>query len=705
MDEIRQKVVLRRFYISFAVVELVLYLLLMAFVLPWWHASNHPVVLSLGAGSAQNVQLAYAVDEEPLPLVPLGDPEGYQWKWGTELPPRPSYELALVFPDGTVGDVVLKDLNVTCLTEGAETYSMDLSLLDELDETGVRVNKISTGYRVQAEPGGAVPVSVYLPTTSPFEWLAIWFKATFGFVVVGFILFFSLATFVRFPDGVHAYRKKAPFHEVLVFLVCAIIGAVAHLHLVRHAMPAFSPGESEGYLLQAIGTSSDGSDLPSQGHRPGYPTFLAQVGEWTSWDLTNHTIVQAIFFCLALLILGLSLVRLIQGYFLGPIVLLAMVSPPVIFASRHIGVESVAASCWMLSMAAFLLYWQRDGFLRWLGIILFSLFAFWTAAITPTGLMLYMLPIGLVSGTVWWTVKVRGSEFWGMSVLWRAASQAVIPFVVLFGGSLYLSSLEADNPAVCSLPGPSAVAPFTSGMFEVRALVGSPAYGKIINERASNDYSFDGPAMKEFSGLAEASMDELPLRAKLVAWGRLTGWGLFLPDVNTYGQEPLNSDYRVWTRFRTERQAQEVRTELVKIMRATGTVVQVMEKRSNKQLVTYNQTIVPVYKWFYRVLLFAALVGWMIGLSERKYLAAVLVFPFLLKVLMHILTMDVTSESVQVLDACLWLGALAGLLCLNPKAQQKATDESDRRCMPPIRPKKLMTRHKDVPGTQGLPTD
>ena len=115
MDEHRQKVILRRFYISFVVTELVLYLFLMVFVLPWWHASNHPVVLSLGTGSEQNIQLAYSEDEDPLPLVPLGEPEGYQRYWGTELPPRPGYELALVFPEGTVGDVVLRDLKVTSL--------------------------------------------------------------------------------------------------------------------------------------------------------------------------------------------------------------------------------------------------------------------------------------------------------------------------------------------------------------------------------------------------------------------------------------------------------------------------------------------------------------------------------------------------------------------------------------------------------------
>jgi hypothetical protein len=46
----------------------------------------------------------------------------------------------------------------------------------------------------------------------------------------------------------------------------------------------------------------------------------------------------------------------------------------------------------------------------------------------------------------------------------------------------------------------------------------------------------------------------------------------------------------------------------------------------------------------------------------------------------------------------LWLGALAGLLCINPRAMQKPTDETDRRTMQPIRPKRLFTRQETIPG-------
>jgi hypothetical protein len=357
-------------------------------------------------------------------------------------------------------------------------------------------------------------------------------------------------------------------------------------------------------------------------------------------------------------------------------------------------------------MAAVIFLWQRDGWMRWVGMGLFGLTAAVAASISPAGLMLYMLPLGLLVGTLWWTVSIRGKEFWELSILWRGAGQALLPFVILVLAAVYLAISRPGGESVLSLPAPKPAAPFASGMFEVACLEDPVAYASIINERAANGYAFDGPAMmKRYPGIAEAAYERLPFRARLVAWGRLSGWGLFLPRIETYSGDPLNVDYGLRTRFKNEAVAEDVRSGINDVMRQTGVAVHVMEKHSNRQLVAYNTSILPVYSWFYRVLLFAALAGWMIGLGERKYLAAVLVLPFLLKVLLHVLTLDVSSEYVQSLDACLWLGALAGLICVNPKAMQKPTDESDRRFLPPIRPKRLLTRHKDVPGTTGLPMD
>ena len=132
------------------------------------------------------------------------------------------------------------------------------------------------------------------------------------------------------------------------------------------------------------------------------------------------------------------------------------------------------------------------------------------------------------------------------------------------------------------------------------------------------------------------------------------------------------------------------------VMRVTRQPVHVMEKRSDPWLVSYNNTFVSIYSWFYRVLLFVALGAWLIALSERKYLGAILVVPYMANLLAHVMCFDLTNYRLQSLDAFLWVAALAGLVAVNPKAMQKPTDESDRRCMAPIRPKRLLTRFTKV---------
>jgi hypothetical protein len=705
MDGNRNKVVLQRFYRTFLIISLAIYLLLMIFVLPWWHVSNYPVQVTLGPGPVQKVELAYSPDEEPLPLVPIGESQGYQLSLGTELPPRPSYELALVFPEGTMGELVLKDIKIIRPDDVRETYSLAGGEVADPGDGSIYLRKTSSGYRIRADAGGILPVSIDLPSVSPFAWLTIWFRASVGFLVVCLVIFFTLVTFFRFPDTVQAFRKKTPSYEVAILLACAFVGAFIHVNLVRHSMPVFTPGESDLYIYGATGMVADNAATDATPLHPGYPAFLSSVAGWTSWDLSNHTIVQALLFCLSVILIGLSCVRLIPGYILGPCMFFALMSPPAIWASRHIGMESILSTSWIASIAAFIFFWQRDGWGRWPAMIVFSIFALTATSVSPAGMVLFSLPAGLLIGTIWWTVSIRGSEFWGMAVLWKSFSQAFVPFLLLAAGSVFFQIISPSSQFICALPSPSASAPYASGMFEVGALAGQPAYAEVINERAANGYSFAGPSFSSHLEVSEASYAQLPLRAKLVAWGRLAGWGLFLPDVNTYSQKPLIRDYKILTKFRNDAEAERIRDSLKGIMRETGLVVHVMEKWSNKQIVAYNDSILPVYKWFYRILLLTALAGWMIGLTERKYLAAILVLPFLLKVLIHILTLNVTSENIQSLDTCLWLGALAGMLCVSSKAMQKPTDESDRRCMPPIRPKKLMTRHKDVPGTQGLPLD
>jgi hypothetical protein len=263
---------------------------------------------------------------------------------------------------------------------------------------------------------------------------------------------------------------------------------------------------------------------------------------------------------------------------------------------------------------------------------------------------------------------------------------------------LFLQMPGSPFENLYSSPERKASAPFTTGMFEVSSLGTGELYEAVIRERAVNGYQFDGPAMSAFPGLADKSAEALPARAMVMAWGRLSIWGLFLPNIETYSGHPLLSDFALGTRFKSPKQATAVQESLTRLMRDTGQLVHVQERRSNRQIYAYNKTVGEIYRWLYRVLLMGGLVGWMIGLADRKSLATVLVLPYLINILYHVLFMDIGSHWIQSLDAFLWLGALSGLLCINPKALQKPTDETDRRTMQPIRPKRLFTRQRVIPG-------
>ncbi len=685
----RKKKVYRRLYLAYASGALLTYCLLMLMVMPWWNISNMSVLLTIDADPAETIHLSYSDKEEPLPLVPLGDPASENEQWVTELPPRPDYDLSLIFPDGSPGNIVLRSIEVIRLSPDQERSTSTFLDLPASPSDNVQVKRLPNGVRVFAEPGGSLTFNLELAAWTPYQWLSSWGRATFGFVLVALVLFFALATGALFPDRVQAYRRRTPAWESLVLLVCIVVAALAHLHLVRHSMPEFTPGKSDAYLRQALDLH-EGSVSASSMSRPGYPLFLETVGARSDWDMAQVTLIQGVLFCISLGALGFSMLRLVRAPALGPFLILAGLSPPALWASRHIGIESLTASSWLLCLAVFLFAWKREGWQRWLGFLLFGLAMVVAKLVCHSALLLLVLPLGLLFGTLIWTVVIRGVAFWRLEVFWRTFGQVFIPVLLLI---LLFIWMEAPFRGVES---ESASAAYTSEMFEVPALLGTEAYESVVRERAQNDYRFGGPAMEAVPNLASSSARLLPWQATFVAWGRLSLWNLFLPDDVTVSGHPLRKDYRLTNRYLSARKAKQVQDSLTKIMRDTGQLVQVPEVRSNQQIVAYNATFLQIYEWFYRILLVLALAGWMIGLLDRKLLAAGLVLPFMLNVLLQTFALSVGSEAIQSMDALLWMGALAGLLCTNPKAMQRSTDESDRRTMRPIRPQRLFTRHEEV---------
>lgn len=724
--------ILKRFYISYAVGAFVLYAILMAFVFPWWHASNHPVLLTLGAPEDAEMSLTFNDQGESVSIAPLGEVEPFHWYWATELPARPDYQLALYFPEGTGGEWILSEIKLVTLSPERSEVSVNLNTLRGTLPDGVQIRRLENGWGLIAQPGTSLALPDPLPSPSVGKWVGSWFVATIGYILVSGMALLLLGTALRFPDGIRARKHYIHPLETVFLVVCLLVGGAVHLYLVGNSMPDYWPADSTSYAMKAVSLVTEfsydtGTHEYELNRMPGFPFFMAVVFKLFGWNLQAVIMAQAALFSASVLCLALSIRKLLHGWLTGPVALAALVSPAAVWASRQIATESTFASAWILSLAAFLYLWQRSGSKRILGWILFGLATTAAVAIRPNGILLFCLPGFLITGTIWWAWSFRGKAFWRMPLLWKTVGHVAIPSLMVI---VFLFAWSLRNQISRGYPKPTdlteivwANAPFFAGIFDIRAAKNEEELTWFVNERHNSGYWFHGWSLRKYrfreitnqyqniedrsirdleQELAEfnrASDELIPLRAKLVGWGRVASWGLFFPRIGAHTTDPLNQNYKILSKFPNENRAEHVRKNLRWATRNVSQEIRIEEAISNIWVARYNAVLVPVYPLLYRFLFLAAVMGWLVAMSERKYLAAALITPYLLNILLNVYFMYIIGRYVQVLDISLWMAALAGLACISPKALQEPTTETDRRCIPPIRPKRLLTRFGNEPGT------
>jgi hypothetical protein len=724
--------ILKRFYISYAVGAFALYAILMAFVFPWWHASNHPVLLTLGAPETAEMSLAFNEDGESVPIAPLGEVEPYHWYWATELPARPDYQLALNFPEGTGGEWVLSEIKLITLSPERSEVSVNLNALREASPDGLRIRRLENGWGIIAQPGTSLSLPNPLPDPSIGQWVGSGVVATIGYILVSGMALLLLGTALRFPDGIRARQHYIDPLETGFLVLCLLAGITVHLYLVGNSMPDYWPADSTSYAMKAVSLVTElsydtGTHEYELNRMPGFPVFMAIVFKLFGWDLKAVTVAQAALFSISVLCLSLSIRKLIHGWLIGPVAFAALASPAAIWASRQIATESTFASAWILSLAAFLYLWQHSGTKRIIGWVLFGLATTAAVAIRPNGILLFCLPGFLITGTAWWAWSFRGKNFWRMPLLWKTVAHVAIPCVMVV---VFIFSWSLRNHLSRGYPKPTdlteivwANAPFFAGIFDIRAAKNEKELTWFVNERHNSGYWFHGWSLRkyrfreitdQYQNIEDSSILELeqelaefnrasdaliPLRAKLMGWGRVASWGFFFPDIGAHTTDPLNQNYKVLSKFPSDGRAEHVRKNLRWATRNVSEEIRIEEAISNIWVARYNVIIVPQYPFIYRFLFLAAIAGWLIAMFERKYLAAALITPYLLNILLNVYFMYIIGRYVQVLDVSLWMAALAGLACLSPKALQEPTTETDRRCIPPIRPKRLLTRFARESGT------
>lgn len=730
MTSLPQRDALKRFYTTYGIAAILVYGFLMLAAFPWWHTANRPVALTFGVDDDTRIRLVYSENEEGLILTPTGELTPFHWNWATELPPRRSYSLALEFPNGTNGEAILKDVAILDLHDRDADISLDLTGLEEAPQTDIRIRKLGDGWGILARPGGRIELPGKFPDYLFPDWFRHWIGATWGYLLFAGMGILLLATALRFPHTIAPRKRLVPLYETAALIAGALAGAAVHLHLLKHALPGYTAGNSTAYLMEAL-VGAPGSSLPAEALQffayPSlfYPLFLRFGLEFLNGDINKLILVQGVFYSISVFLLALSFRRLVHGTLLGIAVFLILISPAAVWASRHIDQLSLSASFSCLALGAFMYLWQRAGALRLAGWVLFGLAVTGAVCTHVSGLVLLALPGFLFIGGLWWSYSNRGGRFWKIPVFWHTSGQVAIPVVMVLGTLTAMNLAIRDHSSFGCRNGLAGMhranAPFSSGFLDITALGGEDQYRGLVRARDEHAYSFNAWSLRQelWSSIDEAvklrpleciaaldqgieefnesTRSQLPFTVRLAVMGRISLWALTMPERPAYSLEPIIPSYMVPHSFRDMNTESVVRRELSLVASGTDLPLRLTKARSDQWVYLYNRSLVVLYPWVYRILLIAGLVGWFFAVSERKYAAAACIGLFPLLVVYHMIQMHILGAELQALEAILWMGTFAGLTAVMKNTLQMETAEDDRRCLPPVKPKRLLTRHTHKP--------
>ena len=726
MTNLLQRYAFKRLYTGYGFAVLLVYFFLMLVAFPWWRSANHPILLNFGVDEETRILLRYT-PEETVPLVPTGDLAAFHWSWATELPPRRGYDLSLEFPDGTNGEAILKEVLVLDLKASEQLIPLDLSVLADVTSNDVRIRKLGSSWGILARPGGSFELPDEILNTAievrPMDWVV----ASWGFLLIAGMGFLVLITALNFPHTLEPRKRRVPASENTILAAGIVAGIAIHLHLVAHSLPGYGPGDSTAYLMQALVSGPS----TAQAHEslaylanalPGYPLFLRIVLQHFNGDINALLLLQGGLYGGSVLLLALSFRRLVHGHLLGAVSVIILISPVGVWASRQVDHLSLSASFWVISLAAFVFLWQRTGWIRIVGWVLFGIPVTCAACIHFSGLILLALPLSLLAGAFFWCYFNWGGYFWRLSLFWHTVGQTAIPVILVTAALSAIGighSIRGETNALAGVHKGSAA--LSAGYLDAAAAGTGERYNAFINSRNAEGYNFDGWSLREhFSNelLSNGNFDtatvkerldaalvefdqrnsqKIPFQMRLVGAGRVVGWALMSAQRMDYSREYITPSYQVPHAFPVEQMELDVGRELGFVSSATDISLGLLKPEPDPFVSIYNQSIVPIYPLLYRGLIILSFVAWLFALSERKSLAAACLTPFYLVVLCQVWRYHVPGAAVQVHEAVLWMATLAGLICIGNHTLQIETAGDDRRCLPPVKHRRLLSRKSDEP--------
>lgn len=671
-------------------------------IAPWWHAGVTPVELVLNAPTDSEIWLHWSEGKPPLRMVPVGDEvNGWCWFWGTELPPRPAYSLAVEIRP-LEETLPFSELRIWRLSP-RKSLLEGISAVEEPEEWSVEgIQVIGRGtdrVELDASEGGTIRFTGTIDRR-PENYLATLWLPLANLLVLGLLGVGLFGSGWRFPESLVVRGGGWSRYQAIGGIAVFLFAAGIHWHLATTSVPGYWPADSTSYadkgLALAYGQTFDTGGYEYELNRtPGYPLLIAFTLRFVEPTLNAVVQVQT---AVALVCFGVffwQLRRFLRSWLLLVTMPLVLWSPPLVWASRQIATESLFVSCWVIATGCAIQFWMEPRAKhRWIAWTVFIGAVTLGTLARANGILLLVLPGCALIGMAVRAYHARPGLLRAAAPPWSKVAGLLAPFIVVV---IVLAAWSWRNAVSRGYARPSdlapivaANAPFNAGMLDVRAFENEEEYAWLLRARRDQGYFFPGWSLRnhrfreitnQWKELDDTTIGKLadslksfvkrnneliPWEARIVAWWRVLGWGLWVPKYGAFTQDSLQSGYQVRVEHETEWLAKTVQQRFDWLSRDRGNGVayprlSVKEGTPSFIKALYNQ-LVPAYPIVYRLLVVAGVAALVWSVHRRHFVPVVLLAPFFVNLLLNVYFLYVIGRYLQVLDAMLLLGVATAFL-------------------------------------------
>lgn len=664
-------------------------------VAPWLEALVTPVLISWDAPEGTPLEVRFGAD--PLDRVPAVRIDATTWR--ADLPPRPSYRLALDLPEA-YGEPPARprDLRLIDQRTGLEFATANVAEFRPL----ALVEDGATG--VAAPPSGPL---LRLEGDQEFTTAHLSLRARVFFLWLGGVMVLAtlalLILLVRRRATTERSGRQLARTSARPILLAGLV-ALAIACACHFSTPPRMTEDSFFYLckgqtLAERGTLDTGVDGLESVRTPGYPGWLAIAIKLVGLDVDAITLTQVLLYVGALTFVALSLRGTVRTLWLVAFVLLGASSPTQQHFMRDLMSECVFVSLCLVTLGChFFARTSPRGRAAWWLV---------ASALATTGAMLTRVnavALLAVPGVLW-----LSSAF----ALWRSRSatpqaargivRASLPIVGIAGfAAVTLLAWSYRNYKTCGYFGVSSMVKLSdmqgeiqTGMLDPRVLEPRGFYPDYVRTKVARNGEWSSWFIQEtlyrrafesgvpererirfiedeFGRMTAESNAALPPAARLVKFVRATWWNVQFAPSRYFLQSQVLEDFSEWGHVSAFDYAREMREIL---SRDTGLPIVVREP----QVGAFGEFLLGLRTWYAHVdcpllLLGLATACWMI-VRGRPSLAAPFCFVFANFALLSYLRQQ-EWRYMGVMDVFLMLQLVIALGYVAPATEKPARNAS-----------------------------